>query len=132
MEIRVLAGWLFPEDALTTWWNTHIAVEEELKILPDEGASSELYFLLYDEYGEGARRQGEYITRSLSLGPAGSKIPYVFVPTQSACFQGPPEHCMKCGLKPETERTFRVKRFLEEKGLDFEKNGVRFYNYRYF
>lgn len=132
MEIRVLAGWLFPDDALTTWWNTHIAVEEEHKVVPDEGAACELYSLLYDEYGPGARRQGEYITHPLRLGPAGNKKDYVFVPTESASFQGPPEDCMKCGLKPETERTFRVKQFLEEKGLDFEKNGVRFYNYRYF
>lgn len=132
MEIHVLAGWLFPNDTLATWWNTHIAVKEEHKILPDESPSCELYSLLYDEYGGGASREGEYIAHPLYLGPAGKKIHYVFVPTESASFQGPPDDCMKCGLKPETERTFRVKRFLEEKGLNFEENGVRFYNYRYF
>lgn len=128
--LTVLGGWLVPAEILRRWFDSRFPPGPHEIRDPYSSRAAALYTILYNRFATEADDADDYTCLIIDAGRLHQKESFVLVKVESGDFHATPKDVRRCLIDPgKSQRAQAVKKFLEDMGLRFEENGVRWCQY---
>ena len=124
--LTVHGGWLVPADNLQRWFDSRFPPGPHEIRDPHSSRAAALYTILYNRFATEADAADDYTCLIIDAGKLHQEESFVLVKVESGDFHATPKDVRRCFIDPgRSQRAQTVKKYLEDMGLSFEQNCVR-------
>ena len=115
-----------PADNLRRWFDSRFPPGPHEIRDPYSSRAAALYTILYNRFAVASDDDDDYTCHTIDVGKPPRRDSFVLVVVERGDFHATPKDVRRCLIDPgRSQRAQVVKKWLEEMGLGFEQNDVR-------